>query len=506
MNWLRSGFLLATCAMTSCSLAPAYRPPHFILPASYHGAGGFSVATPSDTIDKGSWWSAFRDPTLDSLETEAGQRNPDLEIEAKQYLRARDLAAEAASGLYPHLGTGAGISENKQSFHRLFRGNSYTADIESSNEIEAAASWELDFWDKIRNRTRAQKNLAQGTAAELAAAQLSLQAQVADDYFALRGMDKEEAVYQQAIAYYQRAVTITHMRLADSLSSGLDVARAESQLASAQAQETQNQADRAVLLHAIADLVGVSASSFSLPTQSDVPVRLPAIPVSVPDALLQRRPDIAQAERAMAAANRTIGVARAAFYPNGVISADSGFQDNGFNLLSLPNSLWSIGATVALPIFEGGLRKASLEDAWAAYAQTRANYRATVLAAFQEVEDGLTLTQRLAMEADERNQALAAAETAQKLSLSLYTGGLTDYLDVVVAQETALSADVATVEVRTAQLQASVNLIRSLGGGWSRQDMPSLQTVMPFSPLGGGIDKSHETPEQDNLTGDGKGA
>ncbi len=503
MTWFRSGLLLTTCALSACSLAPAYHPPHFILPASYQGAGGFTVATPEEAIKRGSWWETFKDPTLNGLEQQAAERNPDLAFAETQYLRSREYAAEAAAGLYPDLGAGASVSDNKQSMYRLFRGAATTSNYEASNIIQATASWEPDFWGEIGNRVRAQKNMAQATAADGALVQLSLEAEVADDYFALRGLDEEIAVYMQAIGGYQKAVSITEMRLKDSLASGLDVARAESQLASAQAQLTATQSDRALMQHAIADLVGLSASSFALPSQDQVPASLPAVPMSVPDQLLQRRPDIAEAERTMAAANRTIGVARAAFYPNGTISAIGGFQDNGFNLLSLPNSMWSVGAAIAMPLFEGGLRQAALQDAWAAYAQTRDQYRATVLAAFQDVEDQLTLTEKLATEGEEQQRAWDAAEKAQNLSLTLYTGGLTDYLSVVIAQEMALEADIATVEVQTAQLQASVNLIRALGGGWSTAALPPVKAILPGGPLqadGVPSAKKLESPAVDNLT------
>jgi multidrug efflux system outer membrane protein len=510
MRLFRACLLLGVGALSGCDLAPHYQPPHFIVPASYQGANGFSVAVPADTLNRGPWWELFGDPVLDRLETEASANNPELQAVAQDYVQARDLAAEAESGLFPQLGTQGVLSDNKQSFNRLFRGNPYTPNIESSNEIEAAASWEPDLWDEIRNRARAQKNLAQGTAAEVASARLSLQAELATDYLALRGLDAEDAVYARAIGYYSQAVRITRMRLQGDISSGLDLARAENQLAAAQALRTQDQADRAILQHAIADLLGISASAFALPPEVDKSIVMPDIPSSVPDALLQRRPDIAQAERSMAAANASIGVARAAFYPNGVINTFVGFEDRGFNLVSLPNSLWSIGVSLTLPLFEGGLRRAELQRAWSAYAQTRDTYRATVLSAFQEVEDALTLTQQLKTEAAEQREALNAALTAQKLAFTLYTGGLDDYLDVVVAQETALSSEIAVVDLKTQRLQASVQLIRALGGGWSTQDLPTERQVMPFSPLnlspgrtprpapGGG---PLESPASDDLTG-----
>jgi multidrug efflux system outer membrane protein len=510
MGLSRACLLLGLSALSGCDLAPSYHPPHFILPVSYRGSAGFSVATPADALNRGPWWELFGDPTLDQLEVAASENNPNLQAVAQQFIQARDLAGEAESGLFPQLSTQGLLSDNKQSFNRLFRGSTNTPNIESSNEIEAAASWEPDLWDEVRNRARAQRNLAQGAAAELASARLSLEAALASDYLALRGMDAEEGVYNQAIVYYGEAVGITRMRLQGDIASGLDLARAQNQLAAAQALETQDEADRAILQHAIADLLGISASTFSLAAETNAKVMMPSIPVSVPDALLQRRPDIAEAERSMAAANTSIGVARAAFYPNGVINTFAGFEDRGFDLVSLPNSLWSVGASLALPLFEGGLRRAELQRAWAAYAQTRDDYRATVLSAFQEVEDALTLTQRLKTEAAEQQEALEAALKAQKLALTLYTGGLSDYLDVVVAQETALSSEIALVDLRTQRLQVAVQLIRALGGGWSTQHLPSEQQVMPFSPLnlspgraprpapGSG---SLETSASDDLTG-----
>ena len=504
MRWFRSGLLLTTCALSACSLAPAYHPPHFILPASYQGAGGFTVATPEDAIKRGSWWQGFRDPTLDRLEQQAAERNPDLALAAAQYLRSRDLAAEAAAGLYPDLGTSAGVSDNKQSVYRLFRGNPRSMAIESSNVIEATASWEPDFWGEIRNRVRAQKNVAQATAAEQALVQLSLQAEVADDYFALRGLDDEVSVYTQAISGYQQALTITEMRLKDSLDSGLNVARAESQLASAQAQLTQTQADRAVMLHAIADLVGVSASSFSLPPQDQLSVSLPAVPVSVPAQLLQRRPDIAQAERSDGS-----GEPQHRRRARGLLSERSDQRS-----IRHPGQRFQSPQPAEQLVVGGGF------DCHAAVRRRVERRRPAGClgglctdprpvscdrsCSFQDVEDELTLTQKLSTEGNEQEHALAAAERAQSLSLTLYTGGLSDYLNVVVAQEMALEADIATVEVQTAQLQACVNLIRALGGGWSTEDLPPVAAILPGGPLqAGGVPsaKALESPAVDNLTG-----
>jgi outer membrane protein, multidrug efflux system len=238
-----------------------------------------------------------------------------------------------------------------------------------------------------------------------------------------------------------------------------------------------------VLEHAIAVLVGANPSSFSIPVVGESRLAAPAVPVGLPSQLLERRPDVASAERQMASANAGIGVSRAAFYPNITISGAFGFQDSGFNLASLPNSLWTIGASAVLPLFEGGLRRAELQRSWSVYAQSRDSYRSTVLRAFQEVEDGLALTLHLQEQTQRQAAAVAEAYKAQDLTLQLYIGGLTNYLDVVVAQETALTARIVEVQVQVSRVQAAVTLIRALGGGWSAADLPTEDGVLPFGPL-----------------------
>ena len=475
--------LLLLGLLSGCDLAPSYVPPHDVLPAAYQGSGPFTVAHPADSLPRGPWWELFGDPLLDRLEAEAVAGNPDLATYAEQYVQARDLAAEARSGLFPQIGANVSSTDNKQSLHRLFRTGDTGPNEASQNQIEGTASWEPDFWDRIRNQTRVQKRLAQASAAILANARLSLQAELADDYVALRGLDSQDAVYRQSIGFYRTAVAITSLRLAGKIASGLDVARAQNQLAATQALHTAIVAQRAVLQHAIAVLVGVTPSSFVIVPEDDAHLTVPIVPSGIPSALLQRRPDIAGAERQMAAANAGIGIARAAFYPDLTISLLGGFQDTGFNLASLPNSLWTIGAGAMLPLFEGGLRRAELQRSWSQYAQTRDSYRSIVLSAFGEVEDGLTLTEQLRIEAQQQAEAVASANTAQGITLQLYTGGLTNYLDAVVAQVTALTARIAEVQVQTQRLQASVDLIRALGGGWNTTLLPTENGVLPFQPL-----------------------
>jgi outer membrane protein, multidrug efflux system len=479
---VRSACLLAFALLSGCNLAPVYHPPQMVLPANYRGSGPFVVAQPHDDAARGPWWQMFNDAELNRLETELDTANPDLQAAEETYAQARDVVAEARSGLYPQIGTQAFTSENKESLHTLF--HSQTPPYQQqSNGYGGLASWEPDFWDEIRNSVNRAKQNAQGTAAEVASARLSLEMELASDYMAAHGLDTEHVAYQQAIGLYQKAVTITQMRYAGKISSGLDVERAQNQLSSAQALDTDVQAQRAVLEHAIAVLAGENPTTFQLPVRTDAQIALPEIPAGVPSALLQRRPDIAQAERSMAAANSAIGVSRAAFYPNIRLNAMAGFEDTGMALASLPNTLWAVGASAMLPLFEGGLRKAEVQASWSQFAQAGDNYRSTVLAAFKQVEDDLVLTSKLETEEAQQQSALQAALKVQRISMSLYTDGLDNYLNVTVAQIAALTAQIAEVQVQTRQLQTAVALTGALGGGWTTADLPTGEQTIPFNPL-----------------------
>jgi multidrug efflux system outer membrane protein len=488
-------------ALGGCQLAPPYDPPHYVVPEHYQGSAPFALARPGDALPRGPWWEGFDDPLLNQLERQLEAENPDLAALAEQYTQARDLAAIARSGLFPQVSANAGLSYNKQSKNRLFRNpNSTVPLIQPGSQIEAGATWEPDFWGRIRSGVTQQKRLAQSSAAAVASARLSLEGELADDYIALRGLDAQGAIYRATVANYQTSVQITQLRLRGRIGSGLDVARAGSQLAAAQASQSSALAARAVLQHAIAVLVGANASAFVIPVDERMKFTAPAVPIGAPSRLLERRPDIAGAERQMAAANAGIGVARAAFYPDITISATGGFQDTGFDLASLPNSLWSIGASAVLPLFEGGLRRAELQRSWSQYAQARDSYRATVLSAFQEVEDGLAQTSLLQMQTQSQQEAHAEAARAQSLSLQLYVGGLTPYVDVVVAQEATLVAGIAATQAQVGRLQATVNLIRALGGGWSLTDLPTENGVLPFNPAP--LAGMHRQPRPDG-TGEG---
>ena len=469
---------LSAVLVSGCDLAPVYDPPHLLLPESYQGTSPFEVAHPeAELSSRGDWWVLFGDPELNKLEDELEHANPTLEAAAEAYNQAQDLTAEALSRLAPQIGIDGGISDNKQSANRLFRGGG-GPNVQASNEIEGAASWEPDFWDALRNGAHAQKRLAQASAADFATARLSLEAALANDYATLRGLDVQLEVLRQSIASYEQAVLVTQLRSEGQIASGLDLARASSQLSSAKAQRTDAELQRDLIQHAIAVLVGAMPSRFLIAPAQRFTLAAPEIPTGLPSELLQRRPDISGAERRMAAANAIIGVSRAAFYPNITLFGAAGFQDSGFNLVSVPNSLWSVGAGAVLPLFEGGLRHAELQRSWSQYAQTRDDYRATVLAAFQDVEDGMSLTQRLAVEVVEQRKASEQADEALSISTLLYNDGLDNYLSVSIAQVQALAAELVEVQLRVRQVQASISLVRAVGGGWSAEVPPSESKVV----------------------------
>jgi outer membrane protein, multidrug efflux system len=489
---IRHAAPIAVAVLVGCDLAPVYDPPHYVLPASYQGSEPFEVAQPQEALlPRGDWWTLLGDEQLNQLEEQLEHSNPTLQAAAEAYTQARDLAAKAESQLYPQLGAQALVSDNRQSAHHLFSSGPGPKE-EASNLIGAAASWEPDFWHAIRNSAHAQKRLAQASSADLASVTLSLEAELANDYIALRGLDAELKVLRQSIVAYQKVVEVARLRAAGKIASGLDLARALSQLEAAQAQETDTQLQRDLMQHAIAVLAGAMPSSFSIAPAIDFALMPPPIPPGMPSELLQRRPDIASAERQMAAANASIGVSRAAFYPNVTLSGIAGFEDNAFRLADLPNSLWSVGAGAMLPLFEGGLRRAELQRSWSQYAQTRDNYRATVLAAFQEVEDGLSRTQRLATEVMQQREASNEALQALSISTMLYEAGLDNYLSVAVAQVQTLAAQTTEVQLLTRQIQGAVSLIRALGGGWTSHALPDEEHTLPFGPFDYGVSPGHQ--------------
>ncbi|WP_322069506.1 efflux transporter outer membrane subunit [Paraburkholderia bannensis] len=484
--FLRAGlFIGAVVPLAACSLAPTYKPPHVAIPAAYKTVQApFEPANPSAQLSQGPWWTIFNDAELSGLEKQLDAANPSLLAAQETYTQARSVVAEARSQLFPQLSAQAFGSLNGQSKHALFHNPSSLPVEESSLGYGAAASWEPDLWGEIRNRTQYAKANAQATAALVASAKLGLELELAEDYIELRGLDTEQALYKGTLDYYGEAVKITQLRYDSKIAAGLDLERAKDQLASAQAADTDVQAKREVLSNAIAVLTGNNPSSFEIPVDALSNLSVPVVPAGVPSTLLQRRPDIAAAERQVAAANAAVGVARAAFYPNIKLGADFGFVDDGLALAALPESVWSIGSSAVMPLFEGGLRRAEEQQSWSALRQATDSYRATVLQAFQEVEDQLSSTNKLDTESTQRKDAVTAALKVQTTAMQLYTSGLDNYLNVAVAQKSALSAELSAVELQTRRLQTAVKLVGALGGGWTVANMPTPDQTVPFSPFG----------------------
>jgi NodT family efflux transporter outer membrane factor (OMF) lipoprotein len=418
------------------------------------------------------WWTVFHDQTLDTLEQQVDVANPTLAAAVAAYDQSRAYAAEASAELFPSIGSSGAATYNRQSAHRPERGGGQPNNFDA-NTLGAEGGYEIDFWGQVRNRVAAGRAEAQASAADLATARLSLQIQLANDYLSLRGLDAQASLLNQTVAAYEKALDLTQARHTGGAASGLDVDRAASQLSSAKAQLSDVAAHRALYEHAVAALVGQPASTFSLPPAT-MRTRIPVIPAGVPSSLLQRRPDIAAAERRAFEANRRIGVARAAFFPNVTLNAAGGFQNSSeVNLLTVPDTFWSIGPQFALGLFEGGYRHAVVAQTRAQFAIASANYRATVLAAFQQVEDQLALANHYAVEARDQAQAVTSAQATTNLSLIRYREGATNYLDVVTAQAAELQAEQIALSLETERQQASVNLVMALGGGWNISDLPS---------------------------------
>jgi NodT family efflux transporter outer membrane factor (OMF) lipoprotein len=468
--------LLATLA--GCSFAPPYHLPTIATPVAFKEAGPWIPATPGDLDPRGSWWSVFGDATLDSLEQRVDRDNPTLAEALGRYDEARAYLRQAQAGLFPTVGLSSDISDNRQSDNRPLRGanqpNQYPADT-----VSATASYELDLWGRVRNSIVAGKAEAEASADDLAAIRLSLEAELASSYIALRGYDLQIQLLSATVDAYAKADAMTERRFRGGIASGIDTGRSGAQLAEAQAQLADVQAARALTEHAIATLVGTPASSFTAPVVTAA-LPLPAIPATLPSELLQRRPDVAAAERRMAAANAQIGVTKAAFFPAISLGGQVGVQNTGLpSLFSAPNLFWSVGPSLALNLLDGGRRRAQLAVARAEWTQSTAAYRRRVLQTFQDVEDNLARLHLYGVEADAENRAVTQAAQTESLSLNRYVKGAVDYLDVVTAQTTALRTRRQALILNTLRLQASVGLIRALGGGWTNPDRQQASNQPP---------------------------
>jgi NodT family efflux transporter outer membrane factor (OMF) lipoprotein len=449
----------------ACSLAPPLKTPAIPAADAYKEIGPWTQAQPADRLPRDSWWTLYGNPELDELEQRLIAGSPTLAAAAANDAAARALADQARAGRFPTLGLGAGVERDRESLHAPLRGPT-TPTYTNTNTVSGTVSYEFDLWGRIRNEVAAGEANAAAAAADLENARLSLIAQLVDDYVQLRSLDRDSAILDETVTIYARALGLTQQRHDAGIAPGLDVAQAQTQLNAARSQAAQTLAQRALMEHAIAALLGVSASTFSIKPQI-VDITQPQIPIGVPATLLERRPDIAGAQRRMMAANANIGVARAAYFPSLTLNAQGGFQSTSFsNWLSAPSSFWAVGPNALLTVFDGGLRRAQVAQARAEFDASAANYRSTVVGAFQQVEDSLATLNHYHDASVDEKAAVDAAQRSLDFSMALYKQGATDYLTVVTSQTALLQTQLEALTLDTLQLTASVDLIRALGGGW----------------------------------------
>lgn len=459
--------VLLSLGLSACSLAPTYKAPDVPAADRYANATTpWTEARPADHLDRNGWWKLYGDERLDDLQTKLIANNATLAAALAHYEQSQAFTKQVRADLFPQIGLSGNATRNRESDTRPLRGATSPA-LYDSYTVGAQLDYEVDLWGRVRDSVAAGTAEEAASAADLASVQLSLQAQLADNYLQLNGFDRDIKVLNESIDAFTRALELTQSRHDGGIASGLDVARAQTQLSNARSQLTQAQAQRGLVLHAIAVLVGDSASSFTLAT-NDTRVQVPTIPLEVPSLILQRRPDIAAAERRTAAANARIGVARSAFFPQLTLDAQGGWQSTAWgNLATASNRFWALGPSLFLSVFDGGLRKAGVEAAKAATDEAGADYRGVVLNAFAQVEDNLVLLRDLGAALTDQRAAAEAAQRSVDLSLDRYREGAVGYLDVVQAQTDELVARRAVIDLETRQLRASVELIRALGGGWS---------------------------------------
>jgi len=454
-----------TLLLGACSLAPPLKTPDIPTADAYKEIGPWTQAQPADRLPRDSWWTLYGDSELDELEKGLIAGNPTLAAAAANYAQARALADQARAGLFPTLGLSANVERDRESLHAPLKGPT-TPTYYNANTVGGGVSYELDLWGQIRNEVAAGEANAAASAADLENARLSLIAQLVGDYVQLRSLDRDSAILDETVRAYTRALKLTGQRHAAGIAPGLDVAQAQTQLNAARSQVAQTLAQRALMEHAIAALLGVSASTFSIKPQI-VDLKLPQIPTGVPSTLVQRRPDIAGAQRRMMAANANIGVARAAYFPALTLGAQGGYQSTALsNWLSAPSSFWAVGPNALLSVFDGGLRRAQVAQARAEFGAAAANYRGTVVGAFQQVEDSLATLNHFHDASVDEKAAVDAAQRTLDLSMALYAQGTTDYLTVVTSQTAVLQTQLEALNLDTLQLRASVDLILALGGGW----------------------------------------
>jgi NodT family efflux transporter outer membrane factor (OMF) lipoprotein len=483
-KWIAAAVL--TALATSCTVGPKYvRPTSAVSPAfkepvpeSYKELTGWKTGQPRDTVARGKWWEVFGDPDLNALEEQIDVNNQNIAQAEANYRGARAVIKTSRAGLFPQITTAPAVTGSRTSGSR---GNtSFQPRSVADINIPFDATWEADVWGRVRKTVEANIETAQASAGDLENIRLSMQAALALDYFQLHGLDAQKQLLETTVTAYQKALDLTNNRYNQGVASQIDVVQARTQLEQTRAQATDTLVNRNNLEHAIAIIIGKPPSALSIPVKvlNSPP---PPIPAGVPSQLLERRPDIAAAERRVAAANAQMGVAQAAFYPDITLSAAGGIEGSSLvNLFTWPSRFWSLGPTLSYTLLDFGKRKGTLEQTEAAYDAAVAVYRQNVLTAFQDVEDNLSALRVLEQEAREQAGAVTAAERSLELANNQYQGGITAYLQVITAQAIALSNEEVAVQLLTKRLTACVSLIKAIGGDFNVAGLPAPQQIAPW--------------------------
>jgi NodT family efflux transporter outer membrane factor (OMF) lipoprotein len=436
---------------------------------AYKETGTWTQAEPADRLPRDRWWALYNNEEINSLQAKLIAGNTTLAASAADYAQARALSDQARAGLFPTLGLNAGVQRARESANAPLISN-VTPRYYDTNVLGGSISYEVDLWGQIRNQVAAGQDNAVAAAADLENARLSLIAQLVQDYVQLRTFDRATKILTDTVTAYDKAVSLTDQRHTAGIAAGLDVSQAQTQLAAARSQLAQTLGQRALTEHAIAALLGLSASTFTI-APAIVEIDQPRIPTGIPATLIQRRPDVAAAQRRMIAANANIGVARAAYFPSLTLGGQGGYESTRFgNWLTAPSTFWAIGPNALLSVFDGGLRRAQVAQARAQFDESAANYRGTVITAFQQVEDSLATLNHYYDASVQERAAVDAAQRTLDLSMTLYKQGATDYLTVVTSQTALLQTQLQANDLDNTQLSASVDLIRALGGGWGEDD------------------------------------
>ncbi len=494
MKWFAAAVL--TLLSTSCMVGPKYvRPsspasPGFKepVPDSYKEMTGWKTGEPRDTVARGKWWEIFGDPDLNALEEQIDVNNQNIAQDEANYRGARAAVRVARAGLFPTLTTAPVVTGIQSSGNSSAASTGFKPSAFATAQIPFDASWDADIWGRIRRTIESNIETAQATAGDLETMRLSLQSELALDYFQLHGLDAQKQLLNDTVTAYQKALDLTVNRYNQGVASQIDVVQARTQLEQTRAQSTDTMVQRNQYEHAIAIIVGKPPSALSIPfkVMSTPP---PPIPVGVPSQLLERRPDIAANERRVASANAQIGVAQSAFYPDITIGAAGGLTGTSIvNLFSWPSRFWSLGPTVSYTLLDFGKRQGTLEQVQASYDASVAVYRESVLTAFQNVEDNLSTLRVLEQEAKEQSAAVTAAERSLELATNQYQGGITNYLQVITAQAIALQNEETAVQLLTRRMVACVSLIQAIGGDFNVSGLPTPQEVAPWKGVQG-LDK-----------------